>query len=51
MRGLIERVLLSPRCLDAAEWLCARWPLRAVLAGHLSARLVSAQPHPGRGAS
>lgn len=31
MRRLIERALLSPRCLDAAEWLCARWPLRAVL--------------------
>lgn len=31
MRRLIERALLSPRGLAGAEWLCARWPLRAVL--------------------
>lgn len=31
MPRLIERALLSPRGLDAAEWLFARWPLRAVL--------------------
>ncbi|MBR0678096.1 hypothetical protein GXW77_18145 [Roseomonas alkaliterrae] len=31
MRRLIERILLSPRGLDAAEWLFSRWPLRDVL--------------------
>lgn len=31
MMASIERILLSPRGLDAAEWLLARWPLYVVL--------------------